>query len=441
MFRLNRDEELTTDILSRIIQSFEMNDKIKLQKYFDYYIGKQKILQKYYADESKPCNKVIKNYCNQIVNNYQGYIAGVPVTYTSKNDITSLMDVFQYNDFENADAELLRQALIFGVAYEICYIDEDSKERFQNIDSRECIPIYDDTLNQDLLYMIRYYKKPSWKEDTETRWVVEVYSGAAITRYECNLGFASFSLLEQVPHYFGMVPFTEFSLNKEKTSIFEQIMTLQDAYNNLMSSEIDDFEAFVDAYLVLKGVGADAEDIEAMRTNRVLQIDAEDSVEYLTKSINDTQIENMLQNINDSIFNIANSPDFNDEAFGATSGIALRYKLIGFENTSAGIVANMTKAIQKRIELLYQVMGLIKGEAFADVDIKFTRNIPIDYTETVALVNSLRGLVSDKTLLSQLPFVTDIEAELDAIAEQKQSNMMMYNFEGITNELLAEENN
>ena len=434
MYNINRNEELTTDKISRIVQSFELNEKVKLQKYYDYFCGKQKILNKSYADSSKPCNHIVKNYCFSIVNNYQGYIAGIPVTYNSNDDITNLMDVFNYNDIKNADSALLRNALIYGVAFEICYIDEDTKQRFKAIDSRECIPVYDDTLNEELLYMIRYYKKPTWKTDAENKYIIEVYTSDAIRRYESNFNFSSLVWLEDIPHYFNQVPFVEFRLNEEKESIFDKIISLQDAYNELLSSEVDDFQAFTDAYLVLKGTGIDEEDAAQMRENRILMLDADDSAEYLTKSISDTQIENMLSNINDSIHVIANSPDFNDEKFMATSGIAMRYKLVGFENTSSAIVANMTKAIQKRIELLYSIMGLIAGDSFKDVQIKFTRNLPIDNTEILNTVNSLRGVLSDRTLIGLLPFVSDVEAELEAIQTQKAANMEMYAFGSVGTE-------
>jgi SPP1 family phage portal protein len=236
--------------------------------------------------------------------------------------------------------------------------------------------------------------------------------------------------LEEIPHYFQQVPFVEFRLNEEKDSIFDKIISLQDAYNELLSSEVDDFQAFTDAYLVLKGCGIAEEDAAQMRENRILMLDSEDSAEYLTKNISDTQIENMLSNINDSIHVIANSPDFNDEKFMATSGIAMRYKLVGFENTSSAIAANMTKALQRRIELLYTVIGLIAGDKFKDVQIKFTRNLPLDNTEIINTINSLRGMLSDRTLIGLLPFVSDVDAELEAIQTQKVLNMEMYNFGG-----------
>ena len=206
-------------------------------------------------------------------------------------------------------------------------------------------------------------------------------------------------------------------------------MSLQDAYNNLLSAEIDDFDAFADAYLILKGVVADSDDLANMKRNRVLLMDAEDSAEYLTKNISDTQIQNMLQNINDQIHKMSNSPDFNDEKLMAQSGIAMKYKLIGFENVSSAIVANMTKALQKRIELICEVLNLTDGVTmWRDITITFTRNLPENTIETAQMVNQLRGLVSDETLLSQIPFITNPAEEVERVKEQKQLNADLYSF-------------
>ena len=63
-----------------------------------------------------------------------------------------------------------------------------------------------------------------------------------------------------------------------------------------------------------------------------------------------------------------------------------------------------------------------------DIQIIFTRNIPVNATEIVQEVNSLRGLVSDKTLIAQIPFVTDVDAEMEAVQEQKEANLSLYSF-------------
>ena len=385
-------------------------------------------MQKVATDVGKPCNRIVTNYCYNIVQNYLGYITGIDVAYSSCDDFDAVQDVLNYNDVRTEDSEYLRNALIFGRAFEINYVDEDAQQRFKVLDSRECIPIYSNDLNNDLLYVIRYYVADTVNNDQD-EYYIEVYGNKFIRKYKSSNAFATLSLLEEQPNYYNQVPVTVFSLNADEESIFDKVMTLQDAYNKLLSSEVDDFESFCDAYLVLKGCMADADDLVAMKQNRVLMMDADAEASYLTKSVSDTQIENMLKNINDTIHKIANSPDFNDEKLMAQSGIAMRYKLVGFENVSSNIVANMTKALQKRIELICSILHLTGSDnTWRDVHIVFTRNLPENITETAQVINQLRGIVSDKTLISLLPFIKDVDAEVEQLQEQKEANMDMYGF-------------
>ena len=56
---------------------------------------------------------------------------------------------------------------------------------------------------------------------------------------------------------------------------------------------------------------------------------------------------------------------------------------------------------------------------------------PADLTETINLVNSLKGSVSDATLLSQIPFITDVQSEIEAVREQKEQEASLYSFNTI----------
>ena len=384
-------------------------------------------MKKQATDLGKPANKVVVNYCYNIVQNYRGYLTGIDIAYSSDKDIDQVFEVLNYNDVKQEDSNYLQDALVYGCAYEIAYIDEWGKHRFKTLDPKNVIPIYDDTLDQDLVYCIRFWSNKIADKDF---YIVEVYSQSEIKTYKSDMGFQTFELVKEEPHYFGMVPITVFELNNDRASIFDQVMTLQDAYNKLLSAEVDDFESFADAYLVLKGMmGTDPADLADAKRTRAFMIDSDADVSYLTKNISDTQIQNMLNNINDNIHKIANSPDFNSDKFMAQTGIAMRFKLVQFENASSAIEAEMRKALQRRIELICAI-GNIKGDnlSFDDVKITFTRNLPTNLTETAQVVNSLRGLVSDQTLLSLLPFVEDSQAELDRLNQQKQMNMDMYSF-------------
>ena len=366
------------------------------------------------------------NYCHSIVETYNGYLTGIDVAYTSNNDIDGVQEVLNYNDVHSVDSELLRNALIAGTAYEIAYIDEEGQERFKVLDSREVIPVYDNTLNQELKYAIRFYKADLVNGD---EYYVEVYDSKLIRTYRSSMGFKSFQLVKEEPHYFQQVPIVVFDLNADRESIFAQIMSLQDAYNELQSGEVDSWNMFADAYVVMKGVTATEEDMVEAKQSRVFMIDSDADISYLTKNINDTQIQNMLVDINNNIHKIANCPDFSQESFGTTSGIALRYRLLGFENVASSIEANMRKALQKRIELITTILNLKGGDSmWRDIKIQFTRNLPVNVEETTNIVNSLRGLVSDETLLTLLPFITDAEAELEKLKAQQEANMAMYSF-------------
>lgn len=408
------------------------SERPRLDNFWNYYKGRQNILQKHASDVGKPCNRIVANYCSNIVQNYKGYIIGVPVAYSSEHDISAISEILNYNDEDSENSELLKDALIFGSAYEVNYIDEDKKQRFKRLDPRECIPIYDTTINQELLYVIRFFNVDTVDSELD-KYIIEVYGASSIRTYQGANGFTTISLLEERPHFFNQVPITVFQLNNDGTNIFENIMTLQDAYNSLQSSEVDDFESFCDAYLILKGLTADEEDLKQMKENRVLLLDTDSEATYLTKSISDTQIENMLQRINDTIHKISNSPDFNDEKLMAQSGIAMRYKLIGFENVSAGIVNQMTKALQKRIELICSILSLKGEEVWRDINIIFTRNLPVNTLELAEMANKLRGLVSDRTLLANLPIVPDVDAELEQLQAEKLANMSMFKF-GVNND-------
>ena len=441
MFNLNKNTELTPDLLYQMLNRFNLNVLPKLQKYKNYYDGTQAILCKHYADASKPCNRVVTNYCADIVSSYCGYIASPGyISYSSDSDIESIMDCLRYNDYQDEDSDFLNDALIYGVSAELMYTDEQGQVRFRLIEPTNCFGVYDDSLTGDLMYFIRWYKANDW--DNSDLYNVDVYSDFSIKHYQMQGAMGGLQFINEEPHYFGQCPANIFYLDKDERSIFDCIITLQDAYNELLSGEIDDFSAFCDAYLTLEGVDAETEDIAAMKANRVLILPTGASADWLTKNASDTQIENILKRVHDNIYRVAKCPDFSSETFvgGVSSGVAIRYRLTGCETKAAAIESNMKKALQRRIELIAGVASLKLGEdIFRDINIIFKRNIPEDYTSIVNIVNALKGTVSDETLLSMIPQVTDVKAELERVQEQKQKNMELYNFGSDTDILPNEE--
>lgn len=405
-----------------------LNTLPKLQKWGNYYNGKHVILNKSYADKSKECNHIVTNYCKIVTDTYSGYICGKPVSYTSNQNIDDVQDCINYNDSDAEDMAWCTNALIYGVGYELQWIDKYSQVRYSQVNPLNAFAIYDNTLDCDLLYFVRWYKRDNF--DDNDIFNVEVYSDKTVKTYQAHGLGGALELISEEQHYFNDVPVSVFYLNESEENIFNCIITLNDAYNELQSSEIDDFNAWVDAYLTLTGVDADSEDIASMKANRVLILPEGATANWLTKNASDTQIVNMLDNIKKNIFKVTACPDMADQTFLAQSGTALAYKLVGFENVASGIVARFTKAIQRRIELICNVLNLKATDAiWRDININFVRNLPVNLTETINLVNALKGTVSDATLLGQIPFITDVQSELEAVQKQKEENMALFSFD------------
>lgn len=429
MFYINKDAELSVELLNKMINKFNLDVEPKLKKYKNYYDGIQAILNKTYSDASKPCNRTIINYCKNIADSYCGYLASPGyISYRSEQDIEDIMDILKYNDYQAEDSDFLLNALVYGKAAELMYVDLEGKVRFRQINPTQCFAIFDDSLTGDLLYFVRFYEASDW-DDTNI-YNVDVYSDYDIKHYTMSGENGNLVFVSEEPHYFSQCPANVFALPDEK-SIFDCILSLQDAANEVLSSEIDDYTAFCDAYLALTGMDADSEDIVSMKENRVLILPEGASATWLTKNASDAQVENILKRIHDSIYRIAACPDFSSETFvgGVSSGIAIRYRLTGMETRAAKICAEMKKALQRRIEIITGIASLKLGEeVFTDIDIEFKRNIPEDLSSTINLINTLKGTVSDATLLSQLPFISDVNGELEAVQAQKKANIETYGF-------------
>ena len=159
MIKLNPETELTAAIVKKLIDNHKQYDMPRLQKLEDYYLAKNEILKRQMADPSKPNNKISNPYANYITDTLTGYFMGEPVTYSSLDEkaLEELNLIFEYNDEADENVELARSCSIYGVGYEMMYVDEEGSVRFKRLDAKECIPIYDDTIENDLLYVIRYY--------------------------------------------------------------------------------------------------------------------------------------------------------------------------------------------------------------------------------------------------------------------------------------------
>lgn len=423
-----QDKILTRDIIRKFIE-LDRGENARKVKLHEYYKGKHSILRREYEDPSKPNNRVVNPYANYITTLMTGYFIGEPVQYTSADEemLERYKEVMTYNDEPSVNKDIAKWQSICGEGYDITYIDDGGNIRFKALPAIGMIPIYNDDLEETLLFMIRYWQTYDIELNKYIDYV-EVYSAVDITKYQADVA-GNLQQIEQKYHVFGQVPVTPYYNNDECQGDFELVISEIDAYDSFESDSVNEADYFADSYLVLSGMeGTTSEDIAGMKENRVLVFPEGGEGQWLTKTVNDTWIENEKKRLDQDIHKFSFCPPMTDENFASNaSGVAMKYKLMGLEN-KVGVKENeFEKGLRRRIELIYGIMRKVSGDTeYLDINIVFTRNLPQDLSASVDTVIKLDGVISDETRLALLPLDIDAKEELEKVEEQKLSNFSLF---------------
>lgn len=416
----NKDS-LTPQDISEAIRAHD-EDYRRKRKLKAYYRGEHSILLKQGRENTDVNNRLVSNYAAYISNISTGFFIGQPITYKATGNeqgLETLLEIFKYNDEAALNLSLAEESSITGEAYEFLYLDGDAKIRMATVPSEEIILICDATLEENVLFAIRHYRIYGFNKVSYDEYA-DVYDAREVKHYSISGG--SLKLLGSEPHYFDDVPIIEYPNNRQHRGDFEDVLTLVDAYNMAQSLTMDDLGDFTDAFLLVKGmhVGGD-EDAKDLRRRKIIELEDSGDAQWLIKNLNDTYVENVKTRLQKDIHKFSSIPDLSDEQFaGNTSGVAIKYKLMGLSQICARKQREFKKALQRRIELISGILKLksLPPIDFRDIDIVFTENIPANLAELASVVNSLDGMISRQTLLGLLPFITEPTQELETLKQE-----------------------
>lgn len=423
-----RKYHLSRDFQPKDILALVNKHKINRHGYrtlLDYYLGKHDILYRTFEDGSKPNNQAVNNYAKLIVDTSTAYFMGEPVTYLCKDKkfLEEVTEVHRNNFAVDVDSELAKMASIYGHAFELHYLKEGT-HCFKAVSPYNMFMVYSIGVDETPLCGVIYETHTDAVTNEEVTFC-QVYTKDSVIEFEASKEEIKFPPVV-TPHYFGDVPVIEYLANEERQGDFETVITLIDAYNTAVSDSINDIEYWNDAYLLLKNLNAtDSGDIAEMKQNRVILVDGEGDASFITKNVQDTHIENIKDRLTMDIHKFSQTPNLNDEQFATNlSGVAIRYKMLGLENKTAIKERKFTTSLIKRVSLIRNILNLKSPRfTFDYVEPVFTRNIPANLVELGDLASKIRGLVSDETLRSQLPFVLDNEEEQRRLDKEKESNL------------------
>ncbi|MDO4720714.1 MAG: phage portal protein [Peptostreptococcaceae bacterium] len=425
---IRMEGEITPKKIQKCIQRYEQENQARYAKFQSYYEGKNDILFRQMMGGNDVNNKVANNYAGYITDMATGYFIGRPVSYSGEEAfLAAVQDIYNYNDEQDENSEIAKQASIKGRCYEVVYLDandlgEDGKPRlrFNKINAEEMLVAYDYGISPEMTCAIRWYEVED--EDGRKFRRIEVYTKERILTYDRKGG--TLKKVREDQHFFKIVPVIEYLNNEEAQGDFEKVLTLIDAYDKSCSDALNNLEYFANCYMYLVNMkDTREEEIRRMKEMRVLLFDEKGEAGFLTKDENSEGSENIANRLKSDIHKFAMVPDLSDEQFAASaSGIAMLYKLLGLEQLAVKKERKMKKGLQRRLEIIANYLNL-RGQHFdyRDIQMKFVRNIPVNEKENVEIVQLLQGILSKKTALSYLKMVDDVNQELQNIEEEKQA--------------------
>ena len=427
--RIDKETQLTKEVIKWIIEKHS-EEKARIAELRDYYNNKNAIMNRQYKDNNKPQNRLSHPFASYITNMATGYFLGNPISYNSDNQdlLERILDIFKYNDEADNNTTLAKYSSIAGYAVELLYIDENSNARFKALPGDEVAVVYDNTLEENILYAIRYFEEDIPGED-KARTTINVYTSNVIQTYQLEDNEITF--IDEVAHYFNDVPVSVYVNNDELYGDFERVKGLIDAYDKTQSDTANDFEYFTNAILVISGVVVEDEEAGLdFKNNRILNFAGTDGkAEYLLKNINDSALENYKNRLVEDIHKFAQIPNLTDEKFaGNVSGESMKYKLMGLENIVSVKEAKFKKGLMRRMELLCNFLNIATNDLMLYTDIQpiFTRNKPKNEVELANMVKSLYGILSDETLISILPFIENSKEEIEKRDLEKENTLDSY---------------
>lgn len=400
---------ITEAIILECLKELNLN-AIKYKKYQDYYEGRHSILNDYSMQDSRSNMKLVFNFPRRNVNVEIGYLLGKPISYISKSDDPNIIHTIDYyfsHWVKEHDINLRKMSEIFGIAWELNYIDSDGNFKATTLTPTNSYVLDDGTVERNAIMAIYKYKKRFDESD-----YIDVFIDNKITTYKVG---DSLTMIEEKEHIFGRVPVISCPANPERLSGFHDIIPLIDAYNNLNSDLCNEIQDHRNAYLVIENAEIKEEDLKNMKKIGIIQVPQNATVRWLIKDINDDFVKNEMENIESKIYDLSDTVNFNKDWASNTSGLAIKNKLLNLENRVAMREAIMEVAIKQRLRNFFTFIEVREGKKYdyRDLSVKFTRNLPTDLVGLADVISKLRGLTSDESLISTLPFIENATLELE----------------------------
>lgn len=432
-----------------------------------YYVGKHDIKDKtrdgYFADgEKKPNSIIVDNQYKKMVDQKTDFLLGQPITIDTDNErYAELLNGILDSRFQKQMNRLGRNALNNGIAWLYPYIDEAGQLRFRVFPGEQILPFWKDDEHTELDFAVRIYGVEVYEgSKKKIRYFVEVYSAEGIDYFVYEHG----QLIEDVekerrPYFtvvntdgteqgynWDMIPLIAFKYNADELPLIINCKSLQDAINELLSTCQDTMtESSRSTVLILKNY--DGENLETFRQNlkqygvvKVRTVSGiEGGVDNIAVEFKPENHKTVLEMLKKSLIENAMGYDAKDDRLGSNANRMNIQSMYNDINLDAhGMEAEFKESLYKVLYIINAYLYNIGEGDYTGERVKFifNRDMMMNENEIMTTLLNAGVQISQKTLLSQVPWIDDAQAEYDRVkAEQKESNSEYADlFSGVENE-------
>ena len=376
---------------------------------YDYYRGKQPILDRTKEIRPEICNKIVENRANAIVTFRVGYTIGKPIQYISSvsdetvsENIATLNDMMRVSGKAAKDKQLVEWQMICGTSYRMVLPKQrKSKVPFElwTCDPRNTFVIYRNDIAGTPLAGVTYTVADN--QDV----TFYVYTDTEYFRVD---GWQSGKITEQKANTLGRIPIIEYPLNLARLGAFEVVLPLLDSLNNLESNRMDSVEQTVQSLLVATNCEFE-DDVTANQIRQagmvVLKSIGENraDIKIISEPLDQSQSQTQKQAIIDAINEIAGIPS---QASGYTSdssnngAVILKHGWQGAETRAQDFEAMFSEPEQQTLEIVTDIcrrLGTLDLDA-DDVMPKFTRR---NYEELLSKSQTLVTMLGNDKIHPQ----------------------------------------
>lgn len=396
-------------------------------------------------------NRLCHNFMKKLTRQKIGYMLGKPFTLTAtKSDDTKAEEFFKLTkDYFNKDFYKLiknigRDSIVKGLGWLLVYYDEEGNLRFMRCAPEEIIPLWADSDHTVLDAAIRKYSVEQYNRGKKTIIkYVDYYTLEGVYHYVYN---DSGKLIEREdvpklsPHFmvkgvdeegneqelgvqWARIPLIPFKYDPDEQSLLVRIKSLIDDYDKKTSGIANNIDDFPNSTVVVKNYDGQSKEEFVQNKNeyRTIFVQGDGDARALETPLNVQEVDKHIQRLREDIYEFGQGINTADKDIRDTSGVALRFLYGDLDMDCIDWGNEVEWSIMLLVWFIQQDLIAKRRGDYTDVEynVIFNTDMIINETETIQNCFTSSGIISNKTIAANHPWVLNANRELIEMLEEQ----------------------